>query len=586
MIESGVFFAGFSMFFISIFLYPKSDNNKKLNGIVWLVSSYIIVQLLVAIISAVFNVLGIEVNILNLGLLLLVLGASWLFFLNKTNKYQSYLFEINDISILLLSATAVTIFFYSRFTSNFLLNFETSDPSIHFQMARDVLVSGKVDSMFFNSLFNALFISLFSPLVSTFDEYKIFIISDMFAFWISFMMFWSSIRLLLRNNRMIIIGIIVSILYILGYPLTNHLFGFGYLGWGVTIISFIIFIVKHLEYRLINLKFALVLIVVSCFGILITYVLFAPITFLSVLIYLVMYLTKMYKFNFKRILLFLSVLLLVGLFGSYFIFIGIFDGDIALIFSSLSIEGYINRDLFSEFVLYIPLIVFAFLGIKKFEQINFEMLFVASQFIFLVFMLYFGLKGYISTYYYYKNYYVMWLLVFVVSVGSLAEIDSKIPRMLYSYIFVLILLPTLTIYKFDEKINNVNFLFSPQIASRTFSNIYFFNILVSSDDPYYSSEQLDFFKSVSDFKESKEVIVPIISDWLTSYWYYGLTNQTEYKDYVWVMGVEEFINMQKLNDRKYVAVTYDSIEYQENITFFEQQTKVYNDDIGFIFELK
>ena len=81
-IISVFFLISFIVLFLSVFMFKKT--NEKINGIVWLVVSYILTIAFNALIAGVVNLVHIPVNILTVGIVdLIFAGGLWLFIILK-----------------------------------------------------------------------------------------------------------------------------------------------------------------------------------------------------------------------------------------------------------------------------------------------------------------------------------------------------------------------------------------------------------------------------------------------------------------------------------------------------------------------
>jgi hypothetical protein len=326
--------------------------------------------------------------------------------------------------------------------------------------------------------------------------------------------------------------------------------------------------------------------VVSVFyALFITYVLFLPPVFFGLFLYLVFVLYRQKKLTAVMIGKILVGLTLIGLIGGYYIFFGTFAGNLSSIFSSLKAEGYIYRDLFGNFILYLPLLLFVLVADLKKKEISF-LVFLTAGFIFFVFVLLIaGLKGYISSYYFYKTYYVLWFLVIFISVKGIVQISTTNKILSISWLATTVLIPLVVFSGIEEKIVTTNYLFSPQVDSRTIGNIYFINKIYLDKKSPYDQNFTSFVRMCNSFIEDKKIKLPIISDWQTTYWYEGLTNQDLSDGYIWVTGFESFINRMTTEGISYIAVTYSSKEYNENIEFFSKLVVVQQNMVGAILKL-
>lgn len=151
---------------------------------------------------------------------------------------------------------------------------------------------------------------------------------------------------------------------------------------------------------------------------------------------------------------------------------------------NIKIEGYIYRNMITNFLLLIPFAVYYFYKQYKEKKFNFVTLFSV---ILVAYMIVVGLamkKGIISTYYFYKLHFVLWLVMWILAYKGaihlienkkMGDIIVKTYMILYSGLFVVCILtsqvPINKDYNTYEKITDVmdiyginkTFLFSTEI---------------------------------------------------------------------------------------------------------------------------
>ena len=103
----------------------------------------------------------------------------------------------------------------------------------------------------------------------------------------------------------------------------------------------------------------------------------------------------------------------------------VFVKDEVTVGNAISAEGSIYRDLYSNFVFFIPIALFGFVLLIKRKKNSFLSWFTP---IFVVFTFGMFAVGYkteaVSTDYYYKNYYLLWTIVFLLIVYGMSNLDT------------------------------------------------------------------------------------------------------------------------------------------------------------------
>lgn len=587
-IPLSIFYTVTAVFLLSGF-YCLKKADKKLNAIVWLPVTALTFMCYNALFAGIINIAHIPVNLISMGIINLIAGGGIWFLIIRKKQWQKYYIHVMDIAALVCITAIVIVCAVQQFGVKLWIDYETSDPSVHFQMAMNVLNTQKVTDMFFSSVNNSLLIGILAPFTTLLKYYKIFILSDIMMFLVSSGMFYALIRAYSKNLFMKVCAIFVTVFYILGYPLNNMIFGFVYLGMGVSLIALLIFLcnlyVKKQIYRVVNIA----LLMLGCMGLIVCYSLFAPVAYIAVALALLMvYIKKKNFFTHLKayVIVGLAVFLIptvLGLYYSYFGYFGSRDGLSAA--SGLVMEGYIYRDLFMNFVAFLPLAVFGF--ITRIQKKRFT----GGEFVLLAFGLFtavlfiMGMLDKASSYYYFKNYYVLWMLVFYFLYLGIYYLSEKSKTAVVSYGLVWLLVGMIALGGLDAKVSNRNILFEPEPRSASLFNIYTFNRVKLKEESDISGERLQLYEYVVDNCNPSEKLVPTVDGIDETYWYEALTNQRIGEYYVWQMSnISDYIQMVNQNC-DYIVVSFTNQTYLENGLYFNTLDKVYENAYGFIARL-
>ena len=585
MLTSAFFACSFLGMYTSVFLYKKSE--RELNGFAWLNISFIIVLCYHALIAGIFTLIGIDVNLLSVGIADLVLCLVFFgLYSKKVIKIQKYYFKLKDACILVLVLLCVILRFFVQFGTELKLHYITSDPSVHLSQAMDVINSGNVQKMYFGSLTNALFMEFMSPIFSGFLMYKSFILMDGIMLFISGFSFFAIMRQS-RNNmqdenwKLLIPEIILLLMYTFGYPLNNMVFGFGYLGMSVSIVATLVVVTNmYLQEDEIFYKIALMIL---CFGISVSYVLFAPVIYISVFI-CITYRTLKDKKVIGWICDCLGVFLIPSILTVIFCFFSMFSGNISYMQDGIKNEGYIYQDIFmNAWIISLPLLLGLFSCFKK-KVVSMEIVSICMMVIFILVMGLLGLIGLISPYYFYKSAYVMSLFMYVFAYQGIVCWSKESLKTLLAFCVAIVLLFGSFFGKIEERIAGLNSNFILYKKVPTYLDIYEFNRQAISYE-IYDENKIDLYKKVYDNCKSNAICV---ADWLDCYWYEALTNQRMDQDkyYPWLIGQEQYwANISQDNNIKYLLVLKDSEIYTQNESRFVGLKKEYENDAGFIFVL-
>jgi len=166
-------------------------------------------------------------------------------------------------------------------------------------------------------------------------------------------------------------GFLLTILYVLGYPLNNMIFGFFYLGLGVTLICGLIYLSDCYVYNEISKKLNIILIGIIMCCIILCYSLFAPVAFISVFVLLILQFKKENRLWTQNFFITIALtILLPGLIGIYYGYFNFFPEQSISPLQMIQFEGYIYRDLFSSFVIPLPFAIYGGMQIIKTKQKN------------------------------------------------------------------------------------------------------------------------------------------------------------------------------------------------------------------------
>jgi len=371
----------------------------------------------------------------------------------------------------------------------------------------------------------------------------------------------------------------------LGYPLNNMAFGFTYLGMAVTILLLIIFLTKHYIDNKIDKCFNLIALMVTCYSIAICYSIFAPVTFVGVFVSVAIVFVKEKKliswnFVFEELKIFLIPCILAVY---YFV---VTWGPAA---DAIGSEGYIYRNLYSNFVfLLTPLIIFVAHVIKKKENDEaVPLLFVLFLWLGATFLL--GLKGNVSSYYFYKSYFVLWAMCFYIGFKTVLILGEKALLYTIAYMITPVLLLFIGTSNIEDKVREKNILFSPDLYADRYFDVYNNSSSLILNDNEYDRRRvwrarIELYDYVHVNCMEEGHVVPLIDNWENIYWYEGITGQ---ENVFWWLDKEA--KLQEIEDSSYIVVIpntemYSSGDafYEEYAEYFNSLEKVFENELGFV----
>ncbi|MBR3162202.1 MAG: hypothetical protein IKF19_05675 [Bacilli bacterium] len=511
---------------IASFLILKKSNKKKniLSSIIYSICFLFPYQTTIVYISGLFNLGGslLYYSILNIIISLLLLIPT----INK-KQIQKYYFDKKEIFLYLSLVLIIFIIVFIRFRGFTIITYMSDDSSIHYKMTthfkRELTYLNKTNSKDllyheFSKTMPASYINggFFLKLFDNIKPYKAFIIYDMVCLILSSLLFLSTILTLYKKKiDRYLPFFIITVLYIITFPLNNLLYGFFYLGIGIMIINLIFITIKDTETNLTkNLYFNLIILFILNLSLFFSYYLFVPNFYLTTgILYIIQYKNKKISSNIflKYGIITLIIPFIIGF--THFILPSFFNKS-GTVFKIITLYGSIYNNLTPLYLYIIFLVYLGYkayskrLNIKDFTSLN---IYIISLYC-LIFLILFILR--ISNiYYFYKLFYLFSLFIAI----YLSKTIIKNRKKLYiasSIIIILILIPPICgksiITKFISKTNiysyNSNEIFNPEIR--------------------FKKEELDIVEHVIKSKKacSFNHEIPIITNTHKKFWYYAITN--------------------------------------------------------------
>lgn len=568
---------------ISIFMIEKSK--EELNGISWVVLIIITIISYQGFIGGIVNLVNLHVDIITIG------GANWLISLiifkiiYTDKKIQRYFFDKVDIIFVIISLLILLNLVYHRFGLGLDINFQSVDASTHMKFATDTVKNHSISTnLYLSSLNEALIIETLGRFLPKFFYYKIFVMCESVYLYLSALIFYIILRNYCKNTFLKISACIITVLYWLGYPLYSTVFGFSYFGLSITVIAYLIVVCDMLIDKLIKKEICIIMLALGCFSLLVCYTLFVPVVFLGIFICI---LSEQKKKNmmisFETLRTMLSIFLIPCILGLIYSFRNV--KELAITSSTTTAfanEGGSYRDLYSDFILILPLIIAGYWYIiKKIKKINMAITTMPLLLIFMVVLFKLGMDGKVSSYYFCKNHSLLWLLSFICVFWSVEALSEKHKEMVVGFLITYLVLFGFDFKGGDNYILNKNSNFI-SVTSKNFINIYDFTKLWY-DQPKFDGGKLELYKYVSDtYKTDVNNNVLVFGNELEEGWFQTLTDQNSSKC---GGNIDTYNEIVREGKSEYVCVLYGDA-YQSNQAYFDSLEKVYQNGVGFIAKIK
>lgn len=363
---------------------------------------------------------------------------------------QSFKIEKRDIIVTAILIIIVSLISYYDVGKIENIRYYSTDASIHYIAAKEFYQNDKLlyktegtespTQMMPVAYTNVgLTFKALEPIIGEMNFYKIFILFDITIFLFSAILFYFIIKDKITTKIHTLIGLVITIIYLVGYPLNNLLSGFYYLGVGCLSINGILYILKHKEY---NKRITLALLNTT---LILSYSLFAPVVYLSIFIYDLINTHKKYNkiFNKEFIINTIVTLIIPGIIGVLYLL----APNISAV-KYIAVDGYIHKRILINIIFFIPFaIYFIFKRIKE-KDLDYKTIYLITLIIYIL-TLFIGTKlNLVSQYYFYKNAYILWTIVLICFFEGFIEFTNKYEKQKYIasiYIIVYVSLALLTL---------------------------------------------------------------------------------------------------------------------------------------------
>ncbi len=586
MIATLFFFLSFLLAFFGLFLTRKSE--KELNATSWLLLSLIADICMGSIAAGIVGLLPIPINLMTMSVIFLVIGLAFLIPLILKKKIQKYKWHVYDIFCMLAFVLAAYIIRRVIF-GDYGFVFKNSDAAVHFENAMYVVRKHKLSGMYFASLYTGTLIEAFKPFVSEVNYYKIFILADNLALMAELMFFFVLIRDYLDKKWKKALGLILCMFYLGGYPMVSYVQHFFYWGICTMLVGFVLLMVRYYRTQEIDRRFSIFFLMLGCAGIFLCYMLFAPITYIAVFLSLVCIAKKEGKvFTWKNVGLALKIFLFPCVIGLYYCYFQWFFKNGLSVAGVMNTDGGTYTELYINFVLMFPMLVYWVIRRIKEREVTENLVFFLTFVTFVLGAFVLVYIGRFSTYYFYKLYYPLWLMCFVVILLACIELAKRQWEMLVSLGVLAVFLGGMYGLKLEERILAKTTL-APSNRSEQFFDVYHFNRLRFGVATLYDDRMLDFCEYTLEETKGKRgrggMKIPLLADYDTYgyvYWYDAITGQHSYKYYGWCHEFEEIKGRIDDGACDYLAVLNFSKIYNDNKEYFDRFERVMENEIGFI----
>ncbi|MEO3945598.1 hypothetical protein [Gorillibacterium sp. CAU 1737] len=519
--------------FIGLIMVFSNKIQKKLDMFIIIMALYLsynsILSVVLDIVHLPFN--GISASLLN------ILLSFILFLVIKKERIDIKKIRLNvsivDVYAVCLSLAAPVVLFLTMYSGDFNIKFLTTDPSVHYLFADYFSKTGELllthnDLAPYAHMSSYPFLTyvnmglLMSMVHSGAAKVGIYLVGNLIVYFLIILSVYTLFRYYSKNTSFLPATIVVAATAI-GYNMNSVIFGFSSQMTGIFLILVLILLVESIEEGPLKIIASTVVMI----GIFYAYYYFIPATVMAFVGLSII--QNKQKISFIKKLFspgIIWVVLSAGIFGSLYLFVlnhTVKSGDV----DSIAYEGFIYRDFYSVFL---PYLLFAFVAIWmmwKQKMGKGIIIYSGMYLLFTVCILILGMNQKASSYYFFKNYYLLENLIIVLFGVGLAYVKSHFKPVYLSYLGLLAFLFVNSAFV-DKYIQDKNNLFNPEIQTNI-TKIHKFNFQMQQKGNMnitYTKDQrgfMDYVVSNRSIFIGDKGYIPVVGDLLQQLWFYSYT---------------------------------------------------------------
>lgn len=570
---------------ISFILYKKTE--KKMPLITWLTIGIVLSTCYHTFIAGVFSAVRIPVNLFSLGIADGVIATVLIVQVLRSKSLQRYSLDLFDIVFVGIVVAEIYHLYHARYFGNSLMiNYTTIDPAQHLKAAMDIVNQQRVQGMYHSSLSNAIILNILMPFTGVSKTYMSFVIADLLNLGLAGLSVYSLGKAFVKDFYGKLVILFLAVFYMKGYPLMNLMYGFVYLGMCVTIIAVLFILVHYYLQDSFDAVFLIAAIALGCLGVFECYMLFMPVTYFAIITCVFWKQFQKHKLvSWNTVWICLGMFLIPCIVGLGYSYFGTF-GDELTVGAQFALEGATYRDLYTNFLFLLPVALWILWKMLRERENSILLVYTVYTALFVGTQLILCVKGKVSSYYFYKNYFLLWMVIFALAMYAVSKFQ-KSEKTFFSMMLVSAgIMAYMYIGNIEAKLQEKNAMLIPVVKSHIFFDVYQYNRAVCSIQ-HQNPQKVQLFSYMEEnFIEEENCMVPIVSYWEDAYWYEGISNQ-RFTNWNYVtLDLETYLQQLKAQNAKYVLVMRDSELYTTNQEYFEALTKVYDGGIGYVAEVE
>lgn len=565
-------------------LWKKEET--RASALEWMVLLFVLLGCYHTFAAAVLDIVHIPVNVWSVGVCDLIPAGFFWYVIIRKKCVQKYEFRIPDAVFLIILAAVIAIFAKIHYGGSALLvNYISIDAGVHFRTALDVVRSQTIANMFHDTVWNALLIEFLGSFTTVDSYYRLYVLGELINLALSAAVFYALIRRYMKGWFSWMAGIFLSMVYLAAYPVNSALFGFSYLGMSVTVIAMLIALTDFFLHDKIPKWFGIAGMMLGCLALFESYVLFMPVTFFAILFCI---LRKQWKqkclISRDTVIICLAIFLIPCLIGLWYTYRGIFTGGVT-VSTALATEGGCYRELYSNFLFFFPAAALGYAGLLKRKENRLLVFLTPFLLVFTLVMFVRALSGTTSSYYYYKLYFPIWLVLMILNFYGVIYAAAQTRVVIASLAGVWCMVAVFFLGSVEERIQIHNPLLVPETRSLRYMDILSFNYTYLYL-PGYSPEKIDLYHyAYQELLAKGEPCVPGVIAYEDNFWFQDITDQRYWDwDYYWMDNAALDVKL-KESGADYVIVLYNSPLYAADQAYYDALERVYENGAGFVARL-
>lgn len=582
---SSIFFTvSFGLAYAGAFRIKKSE--KPLNGVTWVMMDFITVLCWGALCAGLINMVRIPVNIVSIGLAYLAFGAALLYKAHKDGETQVHEWKRYDLLYVGVVGGAVFLLLAIRITPDMDFVFNSSDAAVHLRNSLTIVRTGRLDTMYFAPLHNALVTEVFLPFIEKINTYKVFLAVDGAAFVLEAVFFLAMVREYLHKTALKVLGIFIGFAYLFGYPMHSYLFTFFYWGICVLLVGYAVMLLR--EYASGNLKenITIFCLMSCCASITMCYMLFGPVSYVAAFLCLcINFQKKGTLFSWNTVKISLQVFLLPCILSVYYCYFMFLKKQGLSIGGTLGLQGAIYGELFINFIWMLPFVLCMLVHEVKERRLDETMVFFLCFALMVLVVGALAVAGKASQYYYFKFYYPVWMLGFVVMAQGVSRLYEESREFLAAMALMAVFLAAVSVTKLETKVQARGI--GQGDRTSVLFDIYYYN--ASSYRTRVKPVNQDLLEAsnyiMEEFGEDENVpMISTLPNYVQCYWYEALTGEDSSEYYGWDYGMDEIKRKLMGQEVKHFIVGKYFKVYKKHKKFFKKFKWVFENDTVFVAE--